>query len=254
MNMQKIIFGNWKMNLSDEGAVALAKSITTVRIDASFVRIGVLPSFTALAAVGETLRGSAVALGAQDCFWETAGAYTGEISPTQLKKLGCTHVLIGHSERRQYLGETDDMINRKVRAALAADLTPVLCIGETDDARRRGLWSNVIADQTTKGLSGIELIGTQSIIVAYEPIWAVGTGRACAPEDAREAHALVMNALIEQFGPSVAKNNFRIIYGGSVDAKNIGSYLGEEGIDGALVGGASQHSPSFVELIVAAQK
>ena len=242
------------MNLSAEDAVALAKTMSNARIDASLIRVGVMPSFTALAAVGAALRGSDVALGAQDCFWENAGAYTGEISPTQLKEFGCTHILVGHSERRQYLGETDEMVNRKVRAALAAGLTPVLCVGETDDARRRGLWSNVIADQTTKGLAGIELAGTQSIIIAYEPIWAVGTGRACAPEDAREAHALVMNALIEQFGPSVAKKNFRIIYGGSVDAGNIGLYLGEEGIDGALVGGASQRGPSFVALIAAAQK
>jgi triosephosphate isomerase len=252
--MQKLIFGNWKMNLSAADAVALAKTISNTPIDASRIRVGVMPSFTALDAVNAALNGSVLSLGAQDCFWEPSGAYTGEISVNQLKEFGCTHVLVGHSERRQYLGETDEMVNLKVRAALNAGLTPVMCVGETDDARRRGLWSNVIADQTTKGLAGIELAGAQSIIIAYEPIWAVGTGRACAPEDAREAHALVMNSLIEQFGPSVAKKNFRIIYGGSVDAGNIGSYLSEEGIDGALVGGASQRSPSFVALIIAAQK
>jgi len=252
--MQKLIFGNWKMNLSAEKAVVLAKAISAVKIDASRLETAVFPSFTALAGVHEALAGTSLALGAQDCFWETAGAFTGEISPTQLKELGCTHVLIGHSERRQNLNETDQMVNRKVRAALACALTPVMCIGETDDDRRRGLWSNVIAEQTTKGLAGIDVAGAQNIVIAYEPIWAIGTGRACAPQDAHEAHALIMNALIEIFGPSVAKKNFRIIYGGSVDEGNIVQYLSMDGIDGALVGGASQRAASFVGLIAAAQK
>jgi triosephosphate isomerase len=252
--MQKLIFGNWKMNLSVDEAVALTKTVVSAPNDASLVKVGIFPSFTALAAVGAALDGSSVILGGQDCFWEASGAFTGEVSPTQLKEFGCTHVLIGHSERRKNLNETDEMVNRKIRAALASGLTPILCVGETDEARRRGLWSNVITDQTTKGLSGVAVAGAQSAIIAYEPIWAVGTGRACAPEDAHDAHALIMNAVIELFGSSVAKKNFRIIYGGSVDAGNIGSYLLKEGIDGALVGGASQRSASFAELIAAAQK
>ncbi len=252
--MQKLIFGNWKMNLSADDAVALAKTAGTMPIDASRIKAAVFPSFTALASVRAALQGAPVSLGAQDCFWEKAGAYTGEISPSQLRELGCSHVLVGHSERRQNLNETDDMVNRKIRAALDANLTPVMCIGETDDARRRGLWSNVIAEQTAKGLAGIAVAGTQNVIVAYEPIWAVGTGRACAPQDAREAHALIMNSLIEIFGPAVAQKNFRIIYGGSVDARNIGEYLAMDGIDGALVGGASQRGASFAELVAAAQK
>lgn len=252
--MQKLIFGNWKMNLSAADAAALAQAVSGAPIDVSAIKVAVFPSFCALSAVAAVLKGKDVALGAQDCFWETAGAFTGEVSASQLKEFSCTHVLIGHSERRQNLNETDEMVNRKVRAALRAGLTPVVCVGETDAARRNGLWGNVIADQTTNGLSGIEVSGTQNVIIAYEPIWAVGTGRACAPEDARDAHALILNAVIELFGPSVAKKNFRIIYGGSVDAGNIGSYLAEEGISGALVGGASQKAASFSELIAAAQK
>jgi triosephosphate isomerase len=252
--MQKLIFGNWKMNLSAAAAAELAQAASKLKIDASRVRVAVFPAFPALFGVSAALKGTDIALGGQNCFWEKVGAFTGEVSPTQLKEFGCTHVLVGHSERRQNLGETDEMVNRKLHAALAAGLTPVMCIGETDEARRRGLWSNVIADQTAKGLAGVEVSGTQNIIIAYEPIWAVGTGRACAPEDAREAHAIIMNTVIELFAPSVAKNNFRIIYGGSVDAGNIGSYLSKEGIDGALVGGASQKAGSFAELVAAAQK
>ena len=252
--MQKLIFGNWKMNLSDADAVTLAQTASKLRIDASRLRVAVFPSFTALAGISASLKGAAVALGAQDCFWENAGAFTGEVSPIQLKELGCSHVLIGHSERRQNLNETDEMVNRKVRSALSAGLTPVMCIGETDNARRSGQWSNVIARQVTKGLADVEVSGSQEIVIAYEPIWAIGSGRPCAPENAREAHALVKNAVIELFAPAIAQKNFRIIYGGSVDEKNIASYLELEGIDGALVGGASQHAASFAGLIEAVQK
>jgi triosephosphate isomerase len=252
--MQKLIFGNWKMNLSAADAAALAQAVRSMPIDVSAIKVAVFPSFCALPAVSAVLKGADVGLGAQDCFWEASGAFTGEVSASQLKEFACTHVLIGHSERRQNMNETDEMVNRKVRAALRAGLTPVMCVGETDAARRNGLWSNVIADQITNGLSGIEVSGTQNIIIAYEPIWAVGTGRACAPADARDAHALILNAVIELLGPSVAKKNFRIIYGGSVDASNIATYLIEEGISGALIGGASQKNAAFAELITAAQK
>ena len=252
--MQKLIFGNWKMNLSAADAVKLAKETSAFALDASRIKVGVFPSFPALERVAFALKGSAIILGGQDCFWASSGAFTGEISPSQLKESGCTHVLIGHSERRQNFNETDEMVNRKMRAALAAGLTPIMCVGETDNDRRNGQWSNVIAGQTAKGLAGVEVSGGQEIVIAYEPVWAIGTGRACAPEDARKAHALIMNTVIELFAPSVAKNNFRIIYGGSVDAGNIGSYLFQEGIDGALVGGASQRGDAFAAVVAAAQK
>lgn len=252
--MQKLIFGNWKMNLSAADAVTLAQAASKLSIDAGLLRVAVFPSFTALAGVSASLKGSSVALGAQDCFWENTGAFTGEVSPTQLKELNCTHVLVGHSERRQSMNETDEMVNRKLRSALSAGLTPVMCVGETDNDRRSGQWSNVIARQVAKGLADVKVSGNQEIVIAYEPVWAIGSGRACAPENAREAHALVRNAVIELFAPAVAQKNFRIIYGGSVDEKNIASYLALEGIDGALVGGASQRAASFAGLIEAVQK
>ncbi len=248
--MKKLILGNWKMNISLGDSIKLGEAVRDLA-GKEQLEIGVLPSFTDLAVVSEILKESAVALGAQDCFWKNKGAYTGEVSPTQLKDLRCKFVLAGHSERRRELNETDEMVNKKIKAACAAGLVPVLCLGETDDDRRKGRWSNVIADQTTKGLAGLELAGNQEIVIAYEPIWAIGTGRACAPSDAREAHALIMNAVFELFGAG-AKKHFRIIYGGSVDATNVASYLAEKGIDGALVGGASQRPSAFAELIAAA--
>jgi triosephosphate isomerase len=251
--MKKLIYGNWKMGLSADASVKLAESIKTV-VPGPELEIAVFPSFCAISAVSDILKGSSIIVGGQDCFWETRGAFTGEVSPLQLKELGCTHVLIGHSERRRYLGETDEMVNHKMKVACDAGLSPILCIGETGEDRRNGLWAEVIARQTTLGLRDVEIPGEKGIVIAYEPIWAVGTGRACDPTAAREAHALVMNAVIEIFGAAQAKKYFRIIYGGSVDGHNIASYLAEEGIDGALVGGASQKSDSFLEVIDEAKK
>jgi triosephosphate isomerase (TIM) len=252
--MQKLIFGNWKMNLSAGDSVKLAEALKSLAVDSSRVKVAVFPSFMAIPAVSGVLAGSPFAFGGQDCFWENAGAFTGEVSSVQLKEYGCSIALVGHSERRQNLNETDEMVNRKVVSVLAAGLTPVMCVGETDNDRRSGQWSNVISKQVTRGLAGINVSGAQNIIIAYEPIWAVGTGRACAPNDAHEVHALIANELIELFGAAVAKRNFRIIYGGSVDADNIALYLGTDGIDGALVGGASQKAASFAAIINVAQK
>ncbi len=242
------------MNLSLVASIKLAEQIANGKWPMD-IEIVIFPSFTALEAVGRAISHEPRAkLGGQDCFWEQSGAYTGEVSPDQLKELGCTHALVGHSERRQKLGETDAMVNAKVKAVLSAGLIPVLCVGETDDERRVGAWSQVIERQVTKGLQDIEIAGTHRIVIAYEPVWAIGTGKACDPTSAREAHALAMNAVVEIFGAARAKKHFRVIYGGSVDEKNIASYLAEEGIDGALVGGASQKIASFSALIKAASK
>jgi triosephosphate isomerase len=248
--MNKLIFGNWKMNLSLAASAELARAAKEIDAPPGVV-IGVFPSFCAIKDVAGVIKGSKIFLGGQDCFWEKSGAYTGEVSADQLKELGCSHVLVGHSERRQKLGETDAMVNAKVKAVLAAGLVPVLCVGETDDERRSGSWSQVIERQVTKGLEGVEVAGTRHVIIAYEPIWAIGTGKACDPTAAREAHALAKNAVVEIFGAARAKKHFQVIYGGSVDDKNIASYLAEEGIDGALVGGASQKIASFSALIKA---
>lgn len=250
--MSKLIFGNWKMNLSAAASAEMASKVACAK-DYGDLEVVVFPTFTALSDVLKATGGAPCAkVGGQDCFWETRGAYTGEVSAAQLKEIGCSHVLIGHSERRRHLHETDAMVNHKLKAARAAGLTPVLCIGESDDERRAGLWAAVIEGQVTKGLAGVNVGGNDQIIIAYEPVWAVGTGRACEPEAAREAHALVMNSIAEIYGPEVARQHFRLIYGGSVDATNIASYLAEEGIDGALVGGASQQAATFSALLEAA--
>ena len=251
---KKLIYGNWKMNLSTEESVSLAASLAKGGWPDA-IEVAVFPTHTSIPGVRHVLGDNfGLRLGAQDCFWEDKGAYTGEVSPIQLREFNCTHVLIGHSERRRYLGETDEMVNRKMKAALSAGFVPVLCVGESDDDRRNGLWSEVIANQITKGLANLEIFGTRQVVIAYEPVWAIGSGRACDPVSAREAHALIKNSIIEIFGATQAQKCFSIIYGGSVDAKNIGSYLSEEGIDGALIGGASQKIGTFLELIEEAKK
>jgi len=249
----RLIFGNWKMQLSPGDAVALAKKVAAAKIPAG-VQVGVFPSFDAIAEVRSAMGKAPVILGAQDCHWETRGAYTGEESAENLRSLGCTHVLVGHSERRMYQGETDEMVGKKLVAALGVGLAPVLCIGEQDDERMNGSWPAVLERQLTAALHGVDPSGSARLVVAYEPVWAISTqgGRACAPGDARDAHALIRSTLIERFGTDRAARHFRLIYGGSVDPKNIASYLAEEGVEGALVGGASQKAASFLSLIDAA--
>jgi triosephosphate isomerase (TIM) len=252
--MTKYIFGNWKMNLTIAQSADLVTQAACAKEHAG-LEVAVFPTFTALPSVFAAAKGGAYAkIGAQDCFWEEKGAYTGEVSVAQLKELGCAYVLVGHSERRGYLGETDEMVNRKMRVVYKAGMVPILCIGESDAERRAGLWAMVIQRQVVEGMKDIAVTGTDRVFVAYEPIWAVGTGRACEPQSAREAHALIMNALVEMYGHEKAHEHFRIVYGGSVDASNIASYLAEEGIDGALVGGASQKNDSFNALLEAAAK
>lgn len=252
MNTTKYIFGNWKMNLGVAEAIDLMSKVACAKRRKG-LEVAVFPSFVALQGVFDVAKsGGCAKIGAQDCFWEDRGAYTGEVSTSQLKELGCAYVLIGHSERRRILGESDTVVNKKVKAAFKAGLVPVLCIGESDEERRAGLWATVIQKQTTEALRGVSVSGDDLVFIAYEPIWAVGTGRACEPQSAREAHAMVMNAISEIYGFEEAKKHFRIIYGGSVDADNIASYLAQEGIDGALVGGASQKNEAFAKLLDAA--
>lgn len=250
--MKKLIYGNWKMNLNAAQSAKIATTLTA-RKWVDDLEVAIFPTFTSLEDVHRALgRDSRVRLGAQDCFWEERGAFTGEVSVTQLKELGCTHVLIGHSERRRYLGETDEMVNKKVKAAKAAGLAPVLCIGESSADRQNGSWSVILERQVVAGLTGVDLASSGPIIIAYEPIWAIGTGKPCDPVSAGEAHMLVRGAITENFGASAAQKNIRIIYGGSVDAGNIADFLRQDGVDGALVGGASQDPDKFTELLSAA--
>ena len=250
--MQKLIFGNWKMNLTAAKSFELAAKL----VDCSWaenLQVAVFPTFTALEGVGRAIgTETRVKIGSQDCFWEERGAFTGEVSIAQIKEMGATHVLVGHSERRRFLGETDEMVNKKIKAARAAGLVPVLCIGESDADRRAGTWVSVIEKQTTAGLAGNVVAVEDQIVIAYEPIWAIGSGRACDPAAAGEAHSLVRNAVAEMFGVEAAQKNFNIIYGGSVDAGNIADFLSQDGIDGALVGGASQNIEAFSALLAAA--
>lgn len=223
----KLFIANWKMYLSDDAAAALASEAADAAEDAN-AEVAVAPSFTALAAVAHAIAGSKVELGAQDGFWEEKGAWTGEVSMTNLKATGAHFVIVGHSERRA-LGETDEMVAQKVAAALKAGLTPVLCVGETKEERDAGTRDAVVRRQLAEGLKLADL-SNATLVVAYEPRWAIGTGIACAPEDAAETHRLIRGLVPE---------GTRVLYGGSVDPSNIGRYLGLPEVDGTLVGGAS---------------
>jgi len=210
------------------------------------------PSFTALEKVAQRLKGTGVFLGAQDCFWEQEGAFTGEVSPTFLKELGCRFVIIGHSERRTHLGETDEMVHQKVKAVLAEGLVPVICVGETFEERQEGNKDFVVMSQVDKAVAGVDLQKDDQLIVAYEPVWVIGSGQAVEPAEARHTHQVIRQVLIDHFDAAAVQERARVIYGGSVDASNIKSFFAEENIDGALVGGASLDPHSFAELIQAA--
>ncbi len=254
MNQQsKLIFGNWKMQLTVKESVRFAEALKVYEPNPKLT-VGVFPSFAAIDRVRDALGDIPVILGAQDCFWEEKGPYTGEVSPSELINLGCSHVLVGHSERRMHLGETDLMVQKKIAAAQKAGLTPVFCVGEKYEERAAKQWTTVLTTQVGNGLDGIELSGTEQIVIAYEPVWAIGTGKACDPGEAREAHAFIRSLLVERYGTDRAFRHFRLIYGGSVEPRNIGSFMTDEGIDGALVGGASQKAASFLALLEAAAK
>jgi triosephosphate isomerase len=208
----------------------------------------VCPPFLALAAVREALDGAPIRLGAQDLHWEAKGAYTGEVSPPMLKDVGCTHVLIGHSERRHIMGETNEMVNRKLKSALAAGLTPIVCVGELLEERNMGVTREVIERQITKGFDGLSPDDWSRLVVAYEPVWAIGTGKTATPRQASEVHHYVRKLAGQKASPAVAEN-LRILYGGSVTPENVKELMAEEDIDGALVGGASLKVESFVKIV-----
>lgn len=210
------------------------------------------PSFTALFAARETLKklgADGFKLGAQNVFWRENGAFTGEVSAKMLKEVGCEYVIVGHSERRQNLGETDGMVNRKVNAALKNHLTPIVCVGETREERQNGLRDAVVAGQAGAVMKGVKIVGAQKIIIAYEPVWAIGAGQAVEPEDAAHSHRMIREALLEIFSRDAVEKHFNIIYGGSVDGKNIKSFVERENIDGVLVGGASLKAGEVVKMI-----
>jgi triosephosphate isomerase len=243
-----LIAGNWKMYKTGPEAVAAARSLKELTAGVSDVDVMIAPAFTALAATAEALEGSPIAVGAQNLHWESEGAFTGEISPAMIRAAGCRYVIIGHSERRQLFGETDQAVNRKVRAALAAGLTPVLCIGETEAEREAQQTFSVLDKQLRLGLEGLSLQTPGDVVVAYEPVWAIGTGQTATREQAQEAHAFIRGLLRKLYGEAAADAT-RMLYGGSVKPDNIADLIGMDDIDGALVGGASLAPETFARIV-----
>ena len=239
------VAGNWKMNLGLGEARALARKVVEAGPDFGECTTVLFPPFTALGTVAGAIAGSAVGLGAQDLFWEDRGAYTGEVSAPMLWDAGCTYVLVGHSERRQLFGETDGTVNRKIKAALKAGLSPVVCVGETLAERDGGRTLDRIDDQLALGLADLPTGEIGRIIIAYEPVWAIGTGRTASPGQAEEVHAHIRGRIRESYGNESAACAI-ILYGGSVKPANSYSLFKEKNIDGFLVGGASLDAEGFI--------
>jgi len=253
MGRRILIAGNWKMNKTATEAAALVTEIKRDVFDVDNVDILVCPPFTALAVVGDVIRDSNVSLGAQNMYFEDKGAYTGEVSTTMLKDCGCTHVIIGHSERRTIFNESDETINKKVKKALEANLIPVLCIGEKLKEREANKTFEVITNQLEGDLADIDSDNMKKIIVAYEPVWAIGTGKTATSEQAQEAHAFIRNLIKEKYDSGVA-DGIIILYGGSMKPANVEELISQPDVDGGLIGGASLEAASFVELVKKSNK
>jgi triosephosphate isomerase (TIM) len=249
--LRKLIAGNWKMNTDRAAAVALAKGIVGGVGKYKAVDVLVCPPAVYLAVVGEVVAGTSVALGAQNMYHEVGGAFTGELSAAMLKDVGCAYVILGHSERRHILGETDADVNKKTLAALAAGLVPIVCVGELLAEREAGQTAAVIRRQFAGSLAGVSADQIERTIIAYEPVWAIGTGKVATPEQAEEVHADLRRLLVERYNDRSAAK-VRILYGGSVKASNAGELLAQPNIDGALVGGASLKTDEFLGIAAAA--
>ncbi len=247
------VAGNWKMNTDGHGAVKLAEEVVAGCGETAGhkVDVAVCPPFVYLQQVGKALHSSHIALGAQDVYFEQKGAFTGEISAAMLKDTGCTYVICGHSERRHVIGETDELINKKVKAALAGGLLPILCVGELLEQRKANKTTDVVTRQMKEGLAGFSAEKVEAVTIAYEPVWAIGTGLTATPEQAQEVHALIRGLLTEMYGKKLS-NEIRIQYGGSVKPDNAGELMGQEDIDGLLVGGASLKADDFAAIVKAA--
>lgn len=252
-NKKPFIAGNWKLHKTISEAVQLTKKIHKKVNKEKETEIVIIPPFTALSEVKKVLSKSQILTGAQDVFWEESGAYTGEIAPSMIKDAGCDFVVVGHSERRQYFGDTDEHINKKIKAALNAGLFSIMCLGESLEERENNETFNKIKKQVSQGLKDLEADQIKNVIIAYEPIWAIGTGRTATPEQAEEVHAFIRNQLTEMGGKETSSCAI-ILYGGSVKPKNAFSLIKEKNINGALIGGASLKADSFVDIIKEAKK
>ena len=244
-----VIAGNWKMYKTVSESVETALALKPLVANANHCEVVIAPVFTALKTVADRLEGSNIRVAGQNCSTEVEhGAHTGEVAADMLKDAGASHVIIGHSERRQFYGETDASVSKKARAAVAAGLSAIVCVGETLEERDRGEAERVVSRQLEGGLSGLTASDRDRIIVAYEPVWAIGTGRTATPEQAQEMHAFIRRVFAQRHSREAAEN-LRILYGGSVKPDNIAGLMAQEDIDGALVGGASLKAASFAQIV-----
>ena len=252
MIRKPLVAGNWKMHATETQALTLLQGMLPGLIEIKDVDRVICPPFTALSIVADQLTGTDIYVGAQNMHWEESGAYTGEVSPLMLKSY-CQYVILGHSERRAYFGETDETVNKRVLSALSHGIIPIICVGETLEERESGKTEEVVQRQVREGLKKVELDHSKEIIVAYEPVWAIGTGKAATPEDANSVIAHSIRAVLTtEFGNPVAEGT-RVLYGGSVKPDNAREFFSQPDIDGALVGGASLKAKDFVDIINAAR-
>ncbi|HOV77433.1 MAG TPA: triose-phosphate isomerase [Sedimentisphaerales bacterium] len=247
------VAGNWKMNTDSRSSVELAKGVAqgALGLAGEKVDVAVIPPFVYLASVVKAVSSSGVAVGAQDLYIEPKGAFTGEISPNMLKDVGCTYVLCGHSERRHILGESDEFVGKKVTAAISTGLLPILCVGELLSERDAGQTEAVVARNLKAGLAGLSADKMAAVTIAYEPVWAIGTGRTATPQQAQEVHVFIRALLAQMYSATLAEDT-RILYGGSANAANAKELMGQKDVDGLLVGGASLKVEDFVKIIQAA--
>jgi len=247
------VAGNWKMNTNSQTSVDLADSLASGSLESAghSVTVAVFPPFVYLQAVGRALNGSSITIGAQDVYFEPDGAFTGEISISMLKDIGCNYCLCGHSERRHVIGETDELINKKVSAAISGGLLPILCVGELLEERQASQTEKIVTRQLKKGLAGLGAEKLAAVTIAYEPVWAIGTGLTATPQQAQEAHDFIRKLLGQMYDDQLA-SEIRILYGGSVKPGNAADLMGQEDVDGSLVGGASLKADDFLAIIQAA--
>lgn len=248
---QTIIAGNWKMNKTNAEAIALALSLVEKIGESSRARVVLCPPFTALSDVADAIKGSSIELGAQNMYAAEAGAFTGEISPDMLLTIGCAYVILGHSERRQYFSETDQTVNAKVRLALTKGLRPIVCVGELLKEREAGRTDEVVGRQVDGSLKDVDSAQIGRVVIAYEPVWAIGTGKTATPEMAQEVHAFIRSRLRRKFGD--VADEVTIQYGGSMNAANAAGLLGQPDIDGGLIGGASLKADEFAKIVDSVQ-
>ncbi|MFO7312603.1 triose-phosphate isomerase [Rhodothermus marinus] len=246
-----LVAGNWKMHTDREEAIRLAEAVVAEVGDPGPVQVAVCPPFVNLEVVRQVIEGTPIRLGAQNMHYEEAGAYTGEVSAPMLKSVGCRYVILGHSERRQYFGETDEGVNRKIKRALQYELIPIVCVGETLEERQAGQAAAVVERQVRAALDGVALHSAEALVIAYEPVWAIGTGHTATPEQAQEMHALIRRLLIDRYGEAIGRA-LHILYGGSVKPGNAADLFAQPDVDGGLIGGASLKAADFAAIVRAA--